>query len=149
MLSSLIVCLVAAICYPFNEILGYQTVALILLFVVTLLPLIFGPGPVLLSAILSPIIWNYFFVPPKFTFLISRTEDILMFVMFFIIALVTGILTTKIRQRERAVLQREERAVALYNLAGDLSKAKNLEEVIRVSVKNLKKVFNSEVVFLI
>ncbi|MFA5404837.1 MAG: sensor histidine kinase KdpD [Ignavibacteria bacterium] len=148
-LASLIICIIAAICYPFSSILGYQTVALILLFVVSLLPLIFGPGPVLLSAIISPIIWNLFFVPPRFTFLISRSEDILMFIMFLIIALVTGILTTKIRQREKAVLQREERAVALYNLADDLSKAKNLDEVIKESVKNLKKVFNSEVIFLL
>lgn len=148
-LSALIVCIVAAICYPFSGILGYQTVALILLFVVTLLPLVFGPGPVLLSAVISPVIWNYLFVPPKFTFFITRSEDILMFVMFYIIAFVTGVLTTKIRQREKAVLQREERAVALYNLADDLSKSKNLEEVIKESVKNLKKVFNSEVVFFI
>ncbi|MGV8019197.1 MAG: ATP-binding protein [Ignavibacteria bacterium] len=148
-LSTLIVCTVAAICYPFSAILGYQTVALILLFIVTLLPLIFGPGPVLLSSVISPVIWDYFFVPPKFTFLISKSEDILMFIMFFIIAFVTGILTTKIRQREKAVLQREERAVALYNLANDLSKAKNLDEAINESVKNLKKVFNSEVIFLL
>jgi len=148
-ISTLIVCSVAAICYPFSSILGYQTVALILLFVVTLLPLIFGPGPVLLSSVISPLIWNYFFVPPKFTYLITRSEDILMFVMFLIVALVTGILTTKIRQREKAVLQREERAVSLYNLANDLSKAKNLDDVINESVKNLKKVFNSEVIFLL
>jgi len=147
--SSFIVMLVAAICYPFSGILGYQTVALILLFVVSLLPLIFGPGPVLLSAVLSPFIWNYFFVPPKFTVFISRTEDILMFVMFIIIALVTGILTTKIRQREKAVLHREERAVALYNLADDLSKAKDLDEVIRQSSKNLKTVFNSSILFFL
>lgn len=147
--SAFIVLFIAAICYPLSPILGYQTVALILLFVVSLLPLIFGPGPVLVSAILSPLIWNYFFVPPKFTVFISRTEDILMFIMFFIIAFVTGILTTKIRQREKAVLQREERAVALYNLADDLSKSKNLEEVIRESVKNLEKVFNAEVIFLL
>jgi two-component system, OmpR family, sensor histidine kinase KdpD len=149
LLSSLIVLIVAAICYPFSSLLGYQTVALILLFIVCLLPLIFGPGPVMVSAILSPVIWNYFFVPPKFTFMISRTEDILMFFMFLIIAFVTGVLTTKIRQREKAVIHREERAIALYNLAGDLSKAKNLEEVIKESVKNLKRVFNSEVTFLI
>jgi len=148
-LSSLIVCTVAVICYPLSAVLGYQTVALIMLFVVTLLPLIFGPGPVLLSAIISPLIWNYFFVPPKFNLLIGRSEDILMFFMFLIIALVTGILTTKIRQREKAVIQREERAVALYNLANDLSNAKNLDEVIKESVKNLKKVFNAEVVFLL
>ncbi|MBI5404156.1 MAG: sensor histidine kinase KdpD [Ignavibacteriae bacterium] len=147
--SSLIVIFVAAICYPFSDTLGYQTVALILLFVVSMLPLIFGPGPVLLSAILSPVLWNYFFVPPKFTLFISRTEDILMFIMFLIIATVTGILTTKIRQREKSVLLREERAVALYNLADDLSKSKDLDEVIGQSVKNLNKVFNSEVIFLL
>ncbi|MDQ1266087.1 MAG: two-component system, OmpR family, sensor histidine kinase KdpD, partial [Bacteroidota bacterium] len=148
-LSALIVCIVAAICYPISSVLGYQTVALILLFVVTLLPLIFGPGPVLLSAIISPVIWNYFFVPPKFTFLISRSEDILMFFMFFIIAFVTGLLTTKIRQREHTVSQREEKVVALYNLAKDLSKAKNLDEAINESIKNLKKVFNAGVIFLL
>jgi two-component system, OmpR family, sensor histidine kinase KdpD len=148
-LSALIVCIVAAICYPFSSVLGYQTVALILLLVVTVLPLIFGPGPVLLAAIISPVIWNYLFVPPKFTFFITRSEDILMFVMFYIIAFVTGVLTTKIRQREKTVLGREERAVALYNLADDLSKAKNLEEVIDKSVMNLKNVFNSEIAFLI
>jgi two-component system, OmpR family, sensor histidine kinase KdpD len=148
-MSALIVCIVAAICYPLSSVLGYQTVALILLFIVSLLPLFFGPGPVLLSAILSPVIWNYFFVPPKFTVLISRSEDILMFTMFLIIALVTGILTTKIRQREKAVIQREERAVALYNLANDLSKVKNLDEAIKESVRNLKIVFNAEVLFLL
>lgn len=149
LLSAFIVCAVAAICYPFSAVLGYQTVALILLFVVTLMPLIFGPGPVLLSSVISPVIWNYFFVPPRFTFLISRSEDIMTFIMFFIIALVTGVLTTKIRQREKAVMKREERALALYNLANDLSKASNLDEVIEESVKNFKKVFNCEILFLL
>ncbi len=69
--------------------------------------------------------------------------------MFFIIAFVTGVLTTRIRQRERAVRQREERAVALYNLANDLSKSKNLSEVIRESVKNLNKVFGAGVTLLL
>jgi len=147
--SSLIVCIVAAICFSFSTILGYQIVALILLFVVTLLPLFFGPGPVLVSAIISPIIWNFFFVPPRFTLLIHRSEDFLTFIMFLIIALVTGILTTKIRQREKAVAQREERAVALYNLANDLSKSKNLEEVISESMKNFKNVFIADIIFLL
>lgn len=147
LLSALIVCLVAALCYPLSDVLGYQTVALMLLFIVTLLPLRFGPGPVLLSAVISPVIWNYFFVPPRFTFSISRSEDILMFIMFLIIALVTGILTTKIRQREKTVAHREERAVALYNLAKDLSNAKNLDEVIKESVKNLNNVFKADVIF--
>lgn len=146
-LSAAIVFSVAAICYLFSSFLGYQTIALIFLLVVCLMPLILGPGPVLLAAVMSPLIWNFFFVPPRFTLIISRTEDILTFVMFFIVAYVTGVLTTRIRQRERAVRQREERAVALYNLANDLSKANNIDEVIINAADNLSKVFKSEVVF--
>lgn len=148
-ISVFTILLIAALCYPFSDVLGYQTIALILLLVVSLLPLLFGPGPVIISAILSPVIWNYFFVPPRFTILISRTEDILMFVMFLIIAFVSSVLTTKIRKREKAVRQREETAVALYNLADELSHSSNLEEVIKVSDKNLRKVFNAYVIFLL
>jgi two-component system, OmpR family, sensor histidine kinase KdpD len=148
-ISFSLIFLVAALCYPFSEVLGYQTVALIMLLVVSLLPLIMGPGPVLLAAVTSPLIWNYFFVPPKFTLMISRSEDLLMFVMFLIIAYVTGILTTRIRQREKAIRHREERAVALYNLANDLSKAVNLNEVVKESVKNFKKVFRSDAAILL
>lgn len=146
LLSASIVFAVGAICYVFSSFLGYQTIALIFLFVVCLMPLILGPGPVLLAAVLSPLIWNFFFVPPRFTLIISRTEDVLTFIMFFIVAYVTGVLTTRIRQRERAVRQREERAVALYNLANDLSQANNFNEVISVSVKNLTKIFDCEAV---
>jgi two-component system sensor histidine kinase KdpD len=148
-LSAAIVFSVAAICYLFSSFLGYQTIALIFLLVVCLMPLILGPGPVLLAAIVSPMIWNFFFVPPKFTLIISRTEDILTFVMFFIVAYVTGVLTTRIRQRERAVRQREERAVALYNLANDLSTANNINEVASNAINNLTKVLNSEAVFFV
>lgn len=149
LLSTAIILSVSLICYPLSAFLGYQTIALILLFVVCLMPLIFGPGPVLLAAGISPLIWNYFFVPPKFTFLIHRTEDVLTFVMFFIVAYVTGVLTTRIREREKFVRQREERAVALYTLANDLSKASNLMDIVQEGVKNLKRICESEIIFFL
>lgn len=144
LVSAGIVFTIALLLYPLSSIIGYQTIALILLLVVTLLPLVMGPGPVLLAALLCPVIWNYFFVPPKFTILIGKSEDILMFFSFFFIALVTGVLTTRIRQREKVMKQREGRAVALYRLANDLSKAVDLEEVINESVKNIENYFKVE-----
>lgn len=144
LLSAFVVSAVAFLCSPLSDYIGYQTVALIMLLVVSLLPLIMGPGPVLLAAVLSPVIWNFFFVPPKHTFFISRSEDIMMFGMFLVIALVTGVLTTRIRQREKTMKQREERAVALYNLANDLSKAAGLDEVMIRSVTNIRRVFGVE-----
>ncbi len=123
---------------------GYQTVSLIYLLTVALLPLRFGVGPVILAATLSALLWNYFFIPPKFTFVISKPQDILMEIAFFAVATVTGVLTARVRARERAVRSREERAVALYSLTNDLSSAKNQDDVVGAAVGNIRKYFRAE-----
>jgi two-component system sensor histidine kinase KdpD len=143
------VCIVALLCYPATSFLGYQTVSLILLLTVALLPLRLGAGPVLLAAALSALVWDYFFIPPRFTIVISLAQDILMLVAYFAIAAVAGVLTARVRAREKAVRQREERATALYTLARDLSNARSQDEVATAAVSNVKKFFNAEVgVFL-
>lgn len=142
--SVLIISLVALLCYPLSPILGYQTISLILLLTVAVFPLRFGTGPVLLAAALSALIWDYFFIPPSFTFFITLTQDILMLITYFAIATVTGILTARIRAREKAVLQRETRATALYTLTRDLSNARNQDEVASASIANIKKFFYGE-----
>jgi two-component system, OmpR family, sensor histidine kinase KdpD len=142
--AAAIVLFIASVCYPFSEFLGYQTVSLILLLTVVLLPLRLGVGPVILAASLSVLTWDYFFIPPRFTFAIATKQDVLMVVTYFAISAVTGILTVRVRERQKAVRSREERAVALYSLTNDLSSAKNQEDVVRAAVANIKKFFNAD-----
>ncbi len=77
----------------------------------------FDIKPVLIAAILSAVLWNFFFIPPKFTFAIKNTEDILLFSMYFVVALVNAALTYKIRQYEKEESKREEKenTLKLYN----------------------------------
>ncbi|MBG0859024.1 MAG: sensor histidine kinase KdpD, partial [Bacteroidales bacterium] len=111
-LASAVVIISSAICFSFIEYLGYQSVSFILLFAVSILATFMGVGPILLASSLSAFIWNFFFIPPRFTIHIEKTEDVLMFGMFFIIALVNGVLTTRVRRQERLTRDREERANA-------------------------------------
>ena len=141
--------LVAAACFPFKSLIEYQTVSLILLFTVALLPLRFGLGPVLLAAALSAIAWDFLFIAPLFTFSVSRVPDILMLLMYFCIALVLGVLTSRTRAQERAVRLREERAVALYTLSRDLSVARTKDAVAEAAIANIRKFFNADVVLLL
>jgi two-component system sensor histidine kinase KdpD len=144
-----VVGLVAVFCYPFADRLGYQTVSLILLLTVALLPLKLGVGPVLFGASLSALVWNFFFIPPHFTFAIGLPQDLLMFAMYFCIAAVAGVLTARVRAREKAVRSRESRSSALYRLTRDLSVARSLDEVVKAAVSNIRKQFDAEVaVFL-
>ena len=105
--------LVSVICYSISSYIGYRAVALILLFAVSFLAVILSVLPVLVAAILSALIWDFFFIPPFFTFHIDKAEDILMLGMYFTIALMNGILTSRIRHYEKLVRQREERLNAL------------------------------------
>ncbi|MBK8699059.1 MAG: DUF4118 domain-containing protein [Saprospiraceae bacterium] len=111
------VLLVSALCFYFSGYMGYKMVALWLLMTVSLLAMMFEILPVLVSAMLSALIWNYFFIPPLFTFHIGDAEDALMFLLYFIIALVNATLTIKIRQAERKARDKEEKekTILLYN----------------------------------
>ena len=72
--------------------LGYRVVAFILLLTVSLIAISFDIFPVLVSAALSAFIWDYFFIPPRFTFHVGTTEDVILFIMYFVIALINAVL---------------------------------------------------------
>lgn len=79
--------------------------------------MLFDILPVLVTALISALIWDYFFIPPHFTFHIALTDDVILLVMYFVIASVNAVLTYKIRQIEKVAMQKEEKAntVKLYN----------------------------------
>jgi two-component system, OmpR family, sensor histidine kinase KdpD len=115
--SIIITVLVSAICFGLSGILGYRVVALILLLTVSLLAITFDILPVLFAAALSAFIWNFFFIPPRFTFHVYTTEDTILLIMYFVIAMINAVLTYKIRQVEKISRLKEEKAnsVKLYN----------------------------------
>ncbi|MGE5518834.1 MAG: ATP-binding protein [Candidatus Dadabacteria bacterium] len=108
---------VAAVCFVFKGYMGYRVAALVLLLTVSLLAITFDILPVLISAALSAFIWDFFFIPPHFKIIVDTTEDTILLVMYFIIAIVSGVLTYKIRQIEKEARLKEEKAnsVKLYN----------------------------------
>lgn len=115
--SALTVLTVGAICYPFSAWIGYRTVSLMLLLTVSILAMWLSIGPVTVAAVLSAMIWDFFFIPPHFTFTVGNAEDGLMLLMYFIIALLNGILTFQMRHYERIAQKRasKEKALQLYN----------------------------------
>jgi two-component system, OmpR family, sensor histidine kinase KdpD len=141
-IASLIVVITAVLCFFIKNLIGYQVVSFGLLFVVSTLAFFFGTGPILLSATLSALIWDFFFIPPPYTLHVDKPEDMLMLIMFFIIALLSGVLTSRIRRQEMKIRVREERTNALYQLTRELSTATGIEEVIIIAKNDIKKYFD-------
>lgn len=116
-ISVSLVSVTAIFCFLSVDVIGFRAVALILLLVVSLNAILFDIYPVLLSALLSALIWNFFFIPPILTFHIGSPEDALMFLMYFVIASINAVLTYKIREYDKKQRDEEEKAnaIKLYN----------------------------------
>ncbi len=128
--------------------LGYRSVALTYLFSVVGLAMFLGRGPILVAAGLSALLWNFFFLPPTYTFYITNVEDGLMFGLYFVVAAVLGQLVAKVRGQEQANRRREERATALYLLTRDLAEAASADEVVRTVAKRIGEVFHARAALL-
>lgn len=113
----LAVSIVASLCLFTRDFFDHKVVGYILLVVVSLLAMSLDILPVLLSAVLSALILNFFFIQPYYTFHIYSTEDALLLLLFFVIALINGVLTYKIRRAEKRLQIKEIRVntMKLYN----------------------------------
>lgn len=112
-----LVLLTSIACYIGSPFIGYKIVALILLLAVSIVAMLFDILPVLCAAVLSALIWDFFFIPPIFTLHIDSAEDLLMFLLYFFIAMVNAVLTLKIRKEETKARDKEEKEkiIKLYN----------------------------------
>lgn len=149
LISVIAIVLPSLLMFHLSPTIGYQVVSLVLMLVVALLATVMGIGPILLAAILSTLIWDYYFIPPHFTLHINKPEDGLMCIMFFFIALINGVLTARVRRQERLTKEREERTNALFMLTKELSLATNLDEVLNASRRSIKKYFDLDVIFIL
>ena len=115
--SILLVSLVSILSFALSQYIGYKVVAFFLLITVSIIAMIFDILPVLLAAALSALIWDFFFIPPHFTFQIGSIEDRFLMLMYFIVALISSVLTFKIKQVEKKWRQKEEKQniIKLYN----------------------------------
>lgn len=124
---------------------GPRVPGLVFLLAVVLVALKVGRGPVLLAGALSALAWDFFFLPPRFTFVFSKLEDGILFGLYFVVAIVLGQLVSRIRAQEQAERRREERAVALYEFTRDLADASSRDEVVWQLISQIGKVFHAPV----
>ena len=144
LITSILVILSSIAFYLVKGIIGYQIISFGLLILVSILALFYGTGPILLAATLSALIWDYFFIPPQFTLHVQEPLDLLMLIMFFIIALLNGILTSRVRHQEKKIRIREERTHALYQLTKELTTTSGIDEVSKIAIRYIQKYFNLE-----
>ena len=124
-------------------------VVMLFLLVVVLSAVRWGRGPGAWAALLSVLLFDFYFVPPRNSFSVNDTQYLFTFSLMLGVALVCGQLTARLRHEARVAAERERRAGALARLARDLSGALTQEQVVRIALTTISGVFDAQTGLLV
>lgn len=140
---------IASLCWGVVPFTGYMFVALVFLLAVVLTALRLSRGPVLVMATISALCWDYLFIPPRFTFLINKAEDWIMFVMFFIVALSMGSLTSRLRMREAAERRRARQTGALLRVTQSAALAAEPDKGLAEALRSINELLHAQTALIV
>jgi two-component system, OmpR family, sensor histidine kinase KdpD len=103
----------------------------------------YGQGPSVLTSVLSVAAYDFFFVPPIFTFVVNDLRHLFTFAMMLLVALVISSLTARIRRQAEAARERERRTAALYRLSRELTGAASPEALAGAAARHVGEVFDA------
>lgn len=109
--------------------LANQVVVLIYLLPVILSTVIWGLGSGVLAALLAFLTFNYYYIQPFYTFQVHATQDLILLIIFLVVAVVVAQLIGQARRGERLARSREWEATRLYELTSALARLQDTQEI--------------------
>lgn len=148
-LSILSVALTTGVLYFLSDSLDTPIVALLYLLPVVLSTALWGLGPGITASFCAFLAFNYFFIPPYYTFVVHRTQDVLALVVFFIVAVVISQLVGRAKASLAEAHARERETTHLYELSMALAGLRTEDPIARAIAERLQEVFHAEVVEIV
>lgn len=127
-----------------ESLIGYRAVGFIFLLSVLTVGMLSRLGPVIFSAVLSVLVWNFFFIPPRLTFHISEPEDFILSITYLLVAVIIGTLTARVRKHQLLIRENEERTNVLYEVLRDISSTRDKTEFLTKVVERVSQVLEGE-----
>src|SRR5262249_36377158 len=124
-------------------------VVMLFLLGIVIVSLRLGPGPSLFAAVLAVLAYDFFFIPPYYTFTVSDLRHVVTFAVMLLVAFVIAGLTRTVRNQAEAARVREERTAVLYHLSRDLARAQGVGAILAAGADNVAHVFGSRMAVLV
>ena len=106
-----------------------------------------GREPAILTAFLGVLAFDFFFVPPYFTFAVADTQYLFTFFALFTVGAVISTLVAKGRKRMETMQTREVQTASLYYLSRDLAAAADTYAIMQAVHKNIRESLHAEIMF--
>ena len=134
--------------YYLRDALDKSLVVLLYLLTVGLGTAYLGLAPGILTALLSFLSFNYFFIPPYYTFSVHKTSDLVVLIVFLIVTVVISQLVGRAQAGMVAATAREHEAIKLYELSTALAGLQDDQAIARILADQIFQTFQAECVEL-
>ncbi len=124
-------------------------IIMLFLLTVVLVGVLLGRGPAVLSSFVSVALFDFFFVPPRFSFTVDDPQYLLTFAIMLTVALLIGQLTGNLQRQAADAHRKERRAHALYEMARELAGALTTKQVMEITRRFLRAAIDARATFLL
>ncbi|MFO1466803.1 MAG: sensor histidine kinase KdpD [Steroidobacteraceae bacterium] len=138
--------LLAMLMYPYFAL---TNLVMVYLLGATIAALRLGRGPASLVALVNVIVFDFCFVPPRFTLAVVDLQYLLTFGVMLAVTLIIASLVASVRAQTRVAGARERRTALLYGMSRELAATRGLADLARVAVKHVAETFTSRAVVLV
>jgi two-component system sensor histidine kinase KdpD len=138
-----------AVCVASLRYLEVANLVMVYLLAIVLVALRGSRGASLFAAALSVAAFDFFCVPPRFTFAVSDVRYLVTFFVMFVVGVVISGLTVRIREQAEASRLKEQRTAALYWLTRELAKTSKTPEIVAAAQQSIERVFEGRCVILL
>jgi two-component system, OmpR family, sensor histidine kinase KdpD len=132
-----------------REALGISSVALVFLIGVLASAVRYGLFPSLVAALGGVLAYNFFFLPPLYTFTITDPENVVALIVFAIVAVIASNLAARLRAQAISARARARITEELYLFSRKLASAASLDDVVWASVYEIALLLKVNVVLLL
>ncbi|HEY2591328.1 MAG TPA: sensor histidine kinase KdpD [Steroidobacteraceae bacterium] len=108
-----------------------------------------GRGPSVATSVLNVAIFDFCFVPPRYTFAVSDAQYLVTFAVMLIVGLVSATLMASVRQQTRVAGARERRTALLYAMSRELAATRGITQLATAAVRHVAEVFQCKAVVLL
>jgi two-component system sensor histidine kinase KdpD len=124
--------------------LDLANIVMLFLLTVLLIAVTLGRNAAVLASILSVLLFDIFFVEPRFSLAVDNIQYLVTFAVMLATALITGQLAAGLKQKAREAEIREQRTRALYEVARQLAGALTVDQVIDIAQQFVRIQLNAE-----
>jgi len=108
-----------------------------------------GFRPALLTALLGVLAFDFFLVPPYFSFTVTDTQYLITFAGLFTVGAVISTLVARARSQTETIKIREAQTATLYALSRDLSSAASLNDILNAVIRHVGETLNAQIAILL